>query len=297
MPDIPNVPSVPPQSRLPKTLYHYTDIEGFKGIYESGELWGTHALYMNDESELTIGLDAVRDRLDEIRSSLATGNPEKGLAGGDLAERSEEIAEMIRIVRRAYDADCYIASLSTNRDQLSQWRGYAKAGYCIALDTEELQRSCGDFHTMGLVNYYPDEQNRDLPTAAILLLETHLKEVKENDTRPEEFREFWSAHFLAEQAAFMKDRTFMEEGEVRIVQAVPIDGFFTPSRYGMTPRSRIPLTAGAITSVIVGPGAHSDLRVRSLAMYLQRTGFKKSERPEGMPVPEVLPSSIPFRDW
>ncbi|BBY67239.1 DUF2971 domain-containing protein [Mycolicibacterium helvum] len=287
----------PPKRGLPKTLYHYTDIDGFEGIYGSGELWGTHALYLNDASELKIGLDAVQVELDELRSGLLKDRPD-GAADAGLAEHLEDVAEMSRVVRRAHDADCYIVSLSKNADQLSQWRAYAKSGYCIGFDTEALFQHFDAFHRMGLVNYYPDEHNVDIPSAMILLMQSQLEEMRENESIPDESREFWTAHFLAEKAAFMKDRTFVEEGEVRIVQAVRSDScFFTPSKYGMTPRTKIPLAENAITTVIVGPGAHADLRLRSLSMYLQRTGFKRAERQEGSPVPSVVPSKIPYRDW
>lgn len=290
--------STRPERRLPKTLYHYTDIEGFKGIYESGELWGTHALYLNDASELTIGLDAVQSQLDGLRSRLLSESPEADAAGYEFTDQASDVDEMSRIVRQAHDADCFIISLSKHPDQLSQWRAYAKAGYCIGFDTEALFQGFSPSHRLGVVNYYPDDQNIDMPTAMILLMQTHLGELRSDGAITAESRQLWTAHLLAEKAAFMKDRTFLEEGEVRIVQAAPSDTcFFTPSKYGMTPRVRVPLTSNAIKSVTVGPGAHADLRLRSLSMYLERTGFKKLERKDDMPVPAVLRSNIPYRDW
>jgi hypothetical protein len=42
-------------------LYHYTDIGGLKGILDSGQLWGTHAAYLNDSQEFSYGVDAICD--------------------------------------------------------------------------------------------------------------------------------------------------------------------------------------------------------------------------------------------
>ncbi|GBE67279.1 hypothetical protein MFM001_37410 [Mycobacterium sp. MFM001] len=95
----------------------------------------------------------------------------------------------------------------------------------------------------------------------------------------------------------MKDKSFAEEREVRIVQPGPLRNFFTPSKYGMMPRVKIPLVDGALTTITVGPGAHADLRMQPLAMYVERNGFKGIKPGEGAAPPKVLSSSIPYSDW
>jgi hypothetical protein len=48
---------------LPDTLYHYTDINGLKGIWEEGNLWATGFRYLNDTSELRLGMALVQSRV------------------------------------------------------------------------------------------------------------------------------------------------------------------------------------------------------------------------------------------
>lgn len=281
---------------LPDVLYHYTDIGGFEGIYKSGELWGTHVAYMNDTVELHIGLDAVLQVLNQEKSSL--------IAEGETRHTTQLLADterMLHIVKAARTVECYVISLSKEPDQLSQWRGYAPTGYSVGFSTEALFQSCGPSQRLGEVQYFPDQNKTQLPAAIINLLRESLADMKATADISDEGVESWLSSFIAEKAAFMKDVNFKEEREVRIVQAAPSRTFFTPSKYGMTPRMKLPLVDGAINKVIVGPGAHSDLRLHSLRGYVRRVRFKQSEHnelsapPESFP--EVVPSKIPYRDW
>jgi hypothetical protein len=48
---------------LPDTLYHYTDINGLKGIWEDGHLWATGSRFLNDTSELRLGVTLIQSRV------------------------------------------------------------------------------------------------------------------------------------------------------------------------------------------------------------------------------------------
>ena len=43
----------------PPTLYHYTSLGALLGIVERGEIWASHVLYLNDDSEFTYGLNLL----------------------------------------------------------------------------------------------------------------------------------------------------------------------------------------------------------------------------------------------
>jgi len=96
-------------------LYHYTSVNGLRGIVDSGNVWATHLGFLNDLSEGRAALEdeAYRARLEETdkRSPL------------------------------------FIASFCRHQEPhqqknglLSQWRGYAGegGGYCVVLDEEAL---------------------------------------------------------------------------------------------------------------------------------------------------------------
>src|SRR4051812_48582881 len=50
----------------PELLYHYTSIGGAYGIVASDTLWMTKIRYLNDMSELEIGIATFRRMLDEL---------------------------------------------------------------------------------------------------------------------------------------------------------------------------------------------------------------------------------------
>lgn len=96
-------------------LYHYTSVNGLRGIIDSGNIWATHLGFLNDLSEGRAALadEAYRARLEETdkRSPL------------------------------------FIASFCRHQEPhqqknglLSQWRGYAGegGGYCVVFDEDTL---------------------------------------------------------------------------------------------------------------------------------------------------------------
>ncbi len=44
-------------------IYHYTDLNGLKGITESGSLWATHFSFLNDSNELIHGMNCLENAL------------------------------------------------------------------------------------------------------------------------------------------------------------------------------------------------------------------------------------------
>lgn len=48
-------------------IYHYTDLNGLKGIIESGSLWATHFSFLNDSNELTHGMNCLENALQYLR--------------------------------------------------------------------------------------------------------------------------------------------------------------------------------------------------------------------------------------
>src|SRR5208283_3832785 len=70
-----------PRQMLPSSgvLYHYTRVEGLKGIVETNELWATSAHFLNDSAEVTYGYEVLKEALDgwifsspEGKASLST---------------------------------------------------------------------------------------------------------------------------------------------------------------------------------------------------------------------------------
>lgn len=302
---------------LPETLYHYTDINGLVGIWEKGQIWATNSMYLNDTSEVRLGLSMVRSRLAhrelELFSSIDEGRSHQtaevgGTSGaGSARERLSAESELAQIkqIRAALEASeedsvTYVACLTEHWDQLSQWRGYSREGYCLGFDTRMILESLVDRNrVMRRVQYYDEADNDVLVSRMVDVAVGHRGVATQDllDVAADRHRRF-IAEVAVIEAAFLKHRSFREEAEVRIVEMSSEPDLFTPNQYGMVPRRTIPIPPGAIRSVRVGPSAHAELKRLSLVRYFDKVGFGGRALPwDGEHIrPAVYLSSIPFRD-
>jgi hypothetical protein len=198
------------------------------------------------------------------------------------------------------DTTCFVFSLSKQPDQLSQWRAYARDGVCIEFSAEALReylKSAPALRArMQSVTYYDGET---IPPEAfsnpIISWADERRTQLIADSFDQDSRKAVIGQEMMTHVAFLKDIHFSEEEEVRIaVQGNP--NHFTTHRYGMVPRMKLPITSDAIRSVIVGPSAHSELRVQSLRTYFDNWGFKNEPHGSSGHI-RVDKSSIPYRDW
>ncbi|MFC7451282.1 DUF2971 domain-containing protein [Rhodococcus daqingensis] len=295
---------------LPETVYHYTDIHGVQGIYESGELWATSSRYLNDSTEATLGLHWLTRRLLETdtanlkaqnaiyRQALDDGQSVADRPGASeaLAELEERSRKLKPVLDAAEDVekyiDCFIASLSEVPDQLSQWRGYARDGYCIGFSTEKLCKALDEQYELRKVIYHDEEAATIDYLNGITAITTNLAN---STTVDDEDHRAWALRSAIRfESAFVKDPRFSEEKELRIVPfGVVSPTHFTAGRYGMTPRHKITIPRDAITEVWVGPGAHKDLRGRSLVEYFHHCRVQFDWQAH----PKVRQSAVPYRDW
>ncbi|WP_374010506.1 hypothetical protein [Leifsonia sp. LS-T14] len=123
-------------------VYHYTSIEGFKGILQCNFIRATDYRYLNDASELRLGAAALGAALRTAASQVRPLPREpEDLANYDDPDYRREILENAAAavdVRSSPQAGPYIACFSEDGDLLGQWRGY-KASYSIGFDRKELE--------------------------------------------------------------------------------------------------------------------------------------------------------------
>lgn len=104
-----------------EVVHHYTNPSGLLGILSHDELWASSAIALNDLSEMTYGLDVLREATEDREDA-----PSKLLH--DLVE-----AGAFAPLRDSANVLC----ASTNGDSLNQWIGYAgRQGYAIGIRTE-----------------------------------------------------------------------------------------------------------------------------------------------------------------
>ncbi|MGZ9066712.1 MAG: hypothetical protein ACXW2I_15450, partial [Burkholderiales bacterium] len=100
----------------PELLFHYTTIAGAYGILSSDALWMTKIRYLNDTSELEIGIGTFREVLDELLRSPAPSD-------------ELELLEAVKAGLGSFaGSNICVASFCEHGDLLSQWRWYGEGG-------------------------------------------------------------------------------------------------------------------------------------------------------------------------
>ncbi|PZW39680.1 Protein of unknown function (DUF2971) [Mesonia algae] len=114
-------------NEIPEKLYHYTSYDSVFNIINSKKLWITQINFLNDESEFKYAGDIGRRYLIKLlKSSL--GNDEKYV-----------YEKLLENTVFDHSNNCFVFSLSEEKDLLSQWRGYCKdSGVSMGFNYTEL---------------------------------------------------------------------------------------------------------------------------------------------------------------
>lgn len=269
-------------------LYHYTDAAGLLGILESNCFRGTDARFMNDPLELSHGIQILR-----------------GSCSGEFGQRFPttsrllmETAEMRELLN---EETAYLASFSTDDDQLSQWRAYASdgCGYAIGIDPTKrlvaLPRKLGSAARWFRVRYSEREQ-RELFERIL----GPIAEVIEKFSGTPEFRDDVALALLdgpvSLVTAGMKQSGFHEESEWRVCTPWKTrrDSLrFRASKKGVVPYAEFsthdesPLP---IVDLVLGPriGARGVAAAEELLAYKGYRAFVLFEGAEARLVPNTV---------
>ena len=231
------------------SLYHYTDLNGMRGILEHKVLWLTHYKYLNDTEEFSHFYDDVVKAIDI-----------------EVEDRGYELDEWFDPVRNYSEmANLFIASFCEDEgDLLSQWRGYSKGnvGYSIEFCENEIKK---------LESLYLEE----------CLYETSEK----NELKTSIVNDFFNGkeiNRLLNLSARYKNEGFKEEKEKRLWVLLPIKDdapiqteiHFREKKGVLVPYIKVPFEEKWIKSVTIGPSRDQDLAEKSLRYYLDSKNYK-----------------------
>lgn len=272
------------ESNPPDELFHYTDTAGLIGILAGkGELWATDARCMNDTDELTKGTSLLN----------------RVLAANETHPAHALLARLL--AHPAYVSGLvFVASFSSKRDLLSQWRAYADngAGFSIGFRSAELNKLTIDGKKICAhlirVEYQPKAQelraqrliNRILQTLEAIAGETC-------DDCDEQLFATALGLVLRTFSASCKNIGFEEEAEYRLVVLFNQDPLLAPGakpqltmpvchfrvgRYGVTPflKLRFPedvLTHG-LSRIVIGPRCTAPETEQKLRVLLANAGVR-----------------------
>ena len=188
----------------PGHLFHYTDLEGVKGIFTSRMLWLSKFTATNDISEIKLAIE-------HFQSFAARRARALDSAEGTFLRKA---AEQLEGFRRT---NICLASFCEQHDLLSQWRSYGNDGRGVALGfnsarlLEVAQRN--GLRLLRCV-YEPAEHERISANLTDMLLEARRSSPAEGSELVGRFNEV----FLR-VAPVIKDHRFGEEREWRLVSA------------------------------------------------------------------------------
>lgn len=115
-------------TKIPETLFHYTDINGFIGMFDNSEFWFSDLNYLNDREEWDNGCSIFENL---INNYCALSNvPAYKNFFDCLRKKLDEVKEKNRV---------FVMSFCEDGDLLSQWRGYGnRGGISIGFSTKEI---------------------------------------------------------------------------------------------------------------------------------------------------------------
>ena len=275
-------------------IYHYTSLEGFRGILESEDLWLTESAFMNDASEIEHGINLAREVFDPIATN-----------GSPIADVLRGLTS-VPVERPRINLACF----SSVRDRLSQWRAYSEnaVGVALGFTPESLMRELGYPRecTMTPVLYLDGQKRTLLDCFARFFGEAYCRDVQRKISvrqRDGSSKEFYPTHGYAESLRGLffelvvccKDSAFADEREIRMVYTEhneiindfelqraarrfrEADGFLAPyttiadireTDEHQQIRSKFPLE-----EVVVGPHPKAELAGLSIRQFLDARGF------------------------
>jgi hypothetical protein len=274
----------------PELLFHYTTIGGAYGILSSDSLWMTKIRYLNDTSELEIGISTFRELLDHL---LHRPGPPDEL----------ELLEVVKNGLGSYvGSNICVSSFCEHGDLLSQWRWYGEGGRGVSIGvSSRVLRGMGHSAiNLWQCVYDADAHRRLLIGLVDRLIGTYRSEISRHggplsaEQKDVVLKRFFVT-FL-QIAPIIKNPNFAEEREWRLVSSpvtlddeaygVSVVGDRIMQRYELKfPRDNDGWCR-AIQRVVVGPTKDPELIGEAIAVLCYKNRFE---------CPTIAYSSIPFR--
>lgn len=259
----------------PNYIFHYTSNNGLVGILNSASLWLTDIEFLNDHNEYNYFLDKVKDTL------LGRSNHYSNAKYEWIADRITTIDEYIGVSR------IFVGSFTTERNSLSQWRGYSDgSGFNLRFSFPKLKKHVESLGcSLSQVIYSEEDANCEAVKIVDNLALAY--EMEETPDLARESLEIDQVFRIREMAAIFKDEAFESENEWRIVKAGKIN---RPQNFEINIRSAskllIPYTHIDLIShgedcdsaenckckavfdrIMIGPGQDQNSQTRALKVF------------------------------
>ncbi|WP_122232170.1 MULTISPECIES: DUF2971 domain-containing protein [Pseudomonas] len=280
-------------------LYHYTDQNGFMGIFQQRELWATKIQFLNDSNEHKLALDLAAELLESYAKKSNDRN---------VKARLNHYKDSIPHIK---DRNVCVCSLTENGDLLSQWRGYSQShgGYSIGLNYYALEPY---IRLQGFKLVQCIYSKKEQVSVVSKMIEALIEEFKDEpepeygfDISYESTSTFLDR--LSEIAPVLKDPSFEEEAEWRIIVTASFRQLsFRAGKSMLTPFYKVSLRSSdddkfrflpLVQEVVVGHTPHPELAVLATEAFLINMFPPRLLDGDYSTLIEVRKTSIPFRNW
>lgn len=264
-------------------LFHYTSLDGLKGILNTRSIWFSHASSLNDPLELQYGRNLIK----EVITEYSEDNTDDLLRSffDQLKMQLDTLGDLIH--------HPFIACFCEEGDLLSQWRAYAQkgGGYSIGFkfsSTTQLASKVDDLENgqplfLRKVIYKPEEQKTLVQNYLDIVLPVVKQQIfflkrQENDTYPPVVLGVQASNPLLDLMLCFKHPAFHEEKEWRLMRVTRDDFDAENLKFREKNNSLIPYRSLLFyskddeyefpcTSIINGPSAGVDNKA-AIELYL-----------------------------
>lgn len=286
-----------------RTIWHFTDGNGFLGILKSRSIWASSAIFLNDSNEVVEVFRAVR----RCAADLDLSDTQLACLEAGLARAGDRPGSIGTFVQ----SGVYVASFSSSCGDLGQWRAYGSGrggSYCLGFSPNFIEKAASPLgFSLAPVAYSFEEQRAlvapilDALMEAAAKLELNATELLEQSNRwplqdvppelPQAILAFSDS--IRAVAPLIKNRSFEEEKEFRLVHHGGLDREriqFRTTETGIVPYVEInfPNRELHLRGAIVGPSPRLEQNWMAASMALNQPGI------------ECLgcsTSGIPYRSW
>jgi hypothetical protein len=273
-------------------LFHYTSLQGFLGIIQSGCLWASHINFLNDSTEGSMFLDALETAMRNDSTAPETITP---LVIDNVRVAIEEFCWW-KIPRFSVSFCNHHKENEVKDGVLSQWRGYGEGGVALVFDKAKLLAACqiltretGWNHSLKPVRYVRSAEDvlKKLNHVNFNLFDvlkfSHDFTFRSEDNlhiENKDFKPFVDA--LINIAPFMKHASFEEEQEYRL--AIAPDYF----------ERNVRLAESLRTGIWNRLDLNIKYRINSgkIVPYLESLKFRSTDIYSEHPVPQGLANSL-----
>ncbi|MBJ7417321.1 MAG: DUF2971 domain-containing protein [Niveispirillum sp.] len=257
------------------TLFHYTDINSFKLIIDSGVIWASDVFYLNDSMEMIYGKNKIKSYLEFLLRD---------------PRNSQVFMKSIRELIENLSVECrtYVACFCSDGDSLSQWRGYGGeqgVSFGVSISNIKTLKMPGSYFAVRPVVYGEVEQNQIISNIVNEYTKLYA-EFTRDGARPEDFVDLVNVAGGAcdHVASAIKSSYFRDEKEFRVIiqtyETVDNPDFRVSSSM-IVPYHKVELgevedgrLRPKLSSIIVGPGNRLSLTERSIKQFISAHHIK-----------------------